>query len=99
MVTKKKIIKKEVVEEKPKPTIEPYKHVFLPMEFKFTKKVDANYYGIKQYLKNKCGIDLFRKLKNGDSDKPKKEKFDINKFWIEYCDWWNKTFNGDKNGR
>lgn len=99
MVTKKKPaikkeIKKEVIEEKIISSV-PYKPVFPPMEFKFTKKVDANYYGIKQYLKNYMGIDLFRKLKNG-IDKPKKEEKSL---WVKYCDWWNNKFNGDKNGR
>lgn len=89
MTAKKKVvkkeIKKEVVEEK---ILSPYKPVFLPMEFEFTKKVDANYYGIKQYLKNVMGLDLFKKV-NGN----KKEDKPIKNYWQEYCDWWNKNFN------
>jgi hypothetical protein len=64
-ISKKKVIKKQVsikqVKEKTKPE---YKPVFtIPIVTRKTVKIDANYYGIKQYLKNRLGVDLFRKLK------------------------------------
>jgi len=94
---------KKQVKEKPV-----YKPVFLSFKIKRTKKIDANYYGIKQKLKG-LGIDLFKKLK---SDKPVKEKNEnknlyyikieayynqtnllILSYWGKYCKLWNEVIN------
>lgn len=108
-MTAKKVISKKVepkpkVELKPKPKQE-YKPIFcIPIVEKRIIKRDLNYFGIKQYLKNHIGIDLFKKLKNGDEKKEIKEpkkKFnyaeyyeDMNKlilnYWVKILMCWVK---------
>jgi hypothetical protein len=98
MTAKKIVVKKE--KPIPKPV---YKPVFLPIVIKTVKKHDANYYGIKQKLKNNIGLDLFKKLRNGKPKKeqPEKKKQDyynemnelILLYWVRYCNWFNKVVN------
>ena len=97
MTAKKTTIKKiQVVKSKQATKEKPiYKPVFLPITIKRVIKTDANYYGIKQKLKNYAGLDLFRKLRD---DKPKKEEklkkenF-LSVYWLKYCKWWNEVIN------
>lgn len=79
--TKEKFIKKEPVKKE-------YKPIFcIPIVEKKIIKRDINYYGVKQYLKNKLGLDLFKKLKDDIADRKfkkevvKKEPFDYKKYY------------------
>ena len=67
-----------------------YKPVFIPVVIDTTKKVDFNYYGIRQKLR-KIGIDTFRKVK---TEEIKKEPFDYKQYYedMNQCilDFYNK---------
>jgi hypothetical protein len=68
--------------DKKKPIAKPkYKPIFcINIVEKRVIKRDLNYYGIKQYLKNHIGVDLFKKLTNGDKEKPELKKEEKPKF-------------------
>jgi len=74
MVTKKKIVKKkvEIKKEEIKPEIKKevkpiYKPLFnIPLVIIKKKSKDANYFGIRQWLKNHINLDTFRKIKKTD---------------------------------
>jgi hypothetical protein len=91
---KPKLIKKEPIKKE-------YKPIFcIPIVEKKVIKRDINYYGVKQYLKNKLGLDLFKKLKDDIADRKlkkvvvKKESFDYKKYYedMNNCilEYWNK---------
>ena len=87
MVTKKKIIKKKIEDKKQeikpeiKRIIKPvYKPLFnIPLIIIKKKSKDANYFGIRQWLKNHINLDTFRKIKKSDIEETKLSEDEINK--------------------
>ena len=88
MTAKKSITKVKTKPVKKEPVKKEYKPIFcIPIVEKKIIKRDINYYGVKQYLKNKLGLDLFKKLKDDIADRKlkkvvvKKESFDYKKYY------------------
>jgi hypothetical protein len=88
MVTKKKLVKKQVKKQEPidkeeikeVKVIKPlYKPVFLPITIEKVKTTDANYFGIRQWLKNNINLDTFRKIKEGLKEDNKLSSNEIEK--------------------
>ena len=76
MPIKKKSVKiKQKLKTEIKQEPEKYKSVFLPIIIEKQKRFDANYYGIKQYLKNRIGLDFFKRIRDERTEKKKEHKF------------------------